>query len=192
MDTTHQALIVVDVQNGFLNHHSRPMLATLSRLVTAWARSGRPVVFTRYFNPPGSSFDRLLNWTRLQEPPETDIAAEVAHHATDAAAVIDKTGYSCFTDDFRALLAQRGWRDLYFCGVATESCVLKSAVDAFEFGLVPWIITDASASDAGAGVHEAGLTVARRFIGAHHLVDTGKVLSELAPTTTAPGVGVTP
>ncbi len=189
MDTTHQALIVVDVQNGFLNHHSRPMLATLSRLLTAWAHAGRPVVFTRYFNYPGSSFDRLLNWTRLQEPPETDIAAEIAHHATGAAAVIDKSGYSCFTDDFRALVEQRGWQDLYFCGVATESCVLKSAVDAFELDLNPWIVTDASASDAGADVHQAGLTVARRFIGAHHLVPTDQVVGELV-SSTAPGAEV--
>ncbi|MFJ9554164.1 isochorismatase family cysteine hydrolase [Nocardiopsis sp. NPDC101807] len=183
MDITRQALIVVDVQNGFLNDHSRPMLTTLSRLVAAWTLSGRPVVFTRYINHPGSPFDRLLNWTRLQEPPETDIATEIAHHTADAAAVIDKHGYSCFTDDFHALLGKQEWRDLYFCGVATESCVLKSAVDAFELGLVPRIVTDASASDAGAHVHEAGLTVARRFIGAHHLVTTEQVLSELTPTT---------
>jgi nicotinamidase-related amidase len=181
MDTAHAALVVVDVQNGFLNHHSRPVLPALSRLLAAWTQARLPVVLTRYHNYPGSQFEHLLHWSRLQDSPETDIAEEISVHTANAA-VIDKYGYSCFTDDFRKLLDHERWRDLYFCGVATESCVLKSAADAFEHGVVPWIVTDASASDAGRSVHEAGLTVARRLIGAHHLVSSQDMLSGLLPS----------
>ncbi|WP_254403348.1 isochorismatase family protein [Streptomyces anulatus] len=79
-----------------------------------------------------------------------------------------------------------GWTDLVFCGIATESCVLKSAADAFEHGHAPWIVTDACASDAGTDVHDAGLVVARRLIGTGQLVTTEHVVDQLAAYAGAP------
>lgn len=58
-----------------------------------------------------------------------------------------------------------------------------SAADAFEHGYAPWIITDASASDAGPDVHDAGLVVARRLIGAGQLVTADHVMGQLAACT---------
>lgn len=172
-----EALVVVDAQEGFFNDHSRGIIPTLVQLMDSWIASGRPLILTRYLNYPESPFNTLLGWPRLQEPPETDLAQEVSERADDAIAVIDKYGYSCFTEEFQELARQGGWKDIYFCGVATESCVLKSAVDAFELGYIPRIVTDASSSDAGENVHKSGLVVARRLIGARHLVTTEQVLA---------------
>ncbi|MGW7018643.1 isochorismatase family protein [Streptomyces decoyicus] len=112
--------------------------------------------------------------------PETDIVPDLAEAAVHAHAVIDKTGYTLFTPDAAALIRQAGWTDLVFCGIATESCVLKSAADAFEHGYAPWIVTDASANDAGPDVHDAGLVVARRLIGTGQLVTSNHVMGQLA------------
>jgi nicotinamidase-related amidase len=54
---------------------------------------------------------------------------------------------------------------LVLCGIATDGCVLKSAVDAFERGIEPVVVTDACASHAGREIHEAGLLLLARFIG---------------------------
>ncbi|MDH6579500.1 isochorismatase family cysteine hydrolase [Kitasatospora sp. MAP5-34] len=173
------ALIVVDMQNGFLNDHTRHLVPVVADLVDQWTKAGRPVVFTRYLNYPGSPFERLIHWTRLRDAPETDLAPELHDRAHRAAAVIDKPAYSWFTPEGIALAAAEGWRDLIFCGVATESCVLKSAVDAFERDFTPWVVTDACASDAGPDVHDAGLRIARRFIGAGQLITTAQLLARL-------------
>lgn len=170
MDVGHAALIVIDMQNGFLNHHSRHIIPAVARLVDHWTAAGRPVVFTRYHNTPGSAFERLIQWSRLQSAPETDITPELATRADQAHAVIDKPAYTWFTPEAVALTARARWTDLVFCGVATESCVLKSAADAFERDYTPWIVIDATASDAGPAVHDAGLLVARRFIGRGQLI----------------------
>ncbi|WP_280431477.1 isochorismatase family protein [Nocardia brasiliensis] len=37
---------------------------------------------------------------------------------------------------------------LILCGIATDACVLKTALDAFERGYVPWVVRDAVASNA--------------------------------------------
>jgi nicotinamidase-related amidase len=135
---------------------------------------------------PDSPFERFFDWTRLQHSPETDIVPELADHAASAYAVLDKVGYSLFTDEAVALLADAGWTDLVFCGIATESCVLKSAADSFERGHAPWILTDASASDAGPAVHDAGLLVARRLIGPRQLITTEHLLAQLTPRLEVP------
>lgn len=95
--------------------------------------------------------------------------------------IVDKLGYTLFNAEGAALVRERGWSDLVFCGIATESCVLKSATDAFEHGYGPWLVTDACASDAGPETHQAGLTVARRLIGRNQLITTATLLGSLAP-----------
>ncbi|SHL23252.1 cysteine hydrolase family protein [Actinacidiphila paucisporea] len=186
VDIDRAVLIVVDVQNGFTNHHSRHVVPVISGVAERWSAASRPVVFTRYRNYPGSSFERFFRWSRLQDSPETDIVPELADQAASAYAVLDKVGYSLFTDEAITLLADAGWTDLVFCGIATESCVLKSAADAFERGYAPWVLTDASASDAGPAVHDAGLTVARRLIGPRQLITTENLLAQLAPRLEVP------
>lgn len=186
MDIGSAALVVIDTQNGFVNRHSRHVVSAVADLVAQWYAAGRPVIFTRYFNYPDSPYERFFQWHRLQEPPETDIVSELAEAAAHAYRVIDKTGYTLFTPEATDLIRQAGWTDLVFCGIATESCVLKSAADAFENGYAPWIITDACASDAGPDVHDAGLLVARRLIGTGQLVTSEYVMGQLAAYAGAP------
>lgn len=57
--------------------------------------------------------------------------------------------------------------------------MLKTAVDAFELDLTPWLVEEASASHAGLVVHESGILVTQRFIG------EGQIISSPRPTATA-------
>ena len=43
-------LIVIDVQNGFVNQHSSHVLPVIRRLLGEWTAMGREVLFTRYHN----------------------------------------------------------------------------------------------------------------------------------------------
>ncbi|WP_329131300.1 cysteine hydrolase [Streptomyces sp. NBC_01476] len=186
MDIGSAVLVVIDMQNGFVNRHSRHVVPAVADLVAQWSAAGRPLVFTRYFNYPNSPYERFFQWHRLQEPPETDLVPELAEAAAESHAVVDKTGYTLLTPDAAELIRQAGWTDLVFCGIATESCVLKSAADAFEHGYAPWIVTDACASDAGPDVHDAGLLVARRLIGNRQLVTSEYVMGQLTAHAGAP------
>lgn len=174
MDIDRTALVVVDVQNGFITDLSRPVVPVIADLVERWTAAGRPVVFTRYLNYPGSLFERLFDWRKLTHAPETDIVPELAA-AADRAPVIDKKGYTLFNEAGRALVADNGWTELVFCGIDTEVCVLKSAVDAFEADITPWILTDASASHSSQAAHDAGILIGRRFIGPDQFITVSDV-----------------
>ncbi|MGW4791179.1 isochorismatase family cysteine hydrolase [Nonomuraea sp. NPDC004297] len=175
-------LVVVDVQNGFVRANSAHVIPVVVNLVDRWQAAGGDVLFTRYINYPGSPFERLVRWSECMESPQTDIVDELQPY-TEKAYVIDKKGYGLFADQAgTALVEQRGWRDIYVCGIATESCVLATALGAFELDLTPWLIEDASASHAGQHVHDAGVLVTRRFIGEGQIIQVADIPSAfLAP-----------
>lgn len=177
MFNSSAVLVVVDVQNGFVREQSAHVVPVIVDVVSRWQSAGGDVVFTRYFNYAGSNFERLFKWSKLMESPETDIIPELVPYANKATAVVDKTVYSFFNEEGIALVRSHGWTDIYVCGIATESCVLKTAVDAFDHGdhLTPWLIEDASASHAGQVAHDAGVLVASRFIGPDQIIKTADI-----------------
>lgn len=194
MIPSSSVLVVVDVQNGFIRPPSAPIVSVIADLVTRWQHASGEVVFTRYINYPGSPFERLIHWEKLQHSPEIDIVPELAPLA-EGSIVLDKTIYSLFSTEGIQLVQEKGWRDIYICGIATESCVLKTAVDAFELDLTPWVLADASASHAGQEAHDAGMLVIRRFIGLDQIIsvndvplhgDTSGTVSPLSPVSPDP------
>lgn len=183
MDLTKSVLVVIDMQNGFVSSKSAPIVPHVVDLVDRWEQAGGATLFTRFINYPGSPYERLISWSRMQTSPETDVVETIAPAAKRAVAVIDKPIYSLFTDEGAAVVAENSWTDLVLCGIATESCVLKTACDAFERGLVPWVVTDAVFSHAGQEAHDAGLLVTRRFVGRRQLIDTETLFTDnLGPT----------
>ncbi|GAB3855563.1 cysteine hydrolase [Micromonospora andamanensis] len=170
MTSGRPVLVVTDMQNGFVRDQSEHIVPVVVDLVRRWQAAGGDTLFTRYLNYPGSPFVRFFNWQRLQSSPDIDLVPEL-HPYVEFGVTLDKRIYSPFTTEGVALFKQRGWDEFYFCGIATESCVLKGAVDAFEQGHTPWLVADASTSHAGKEAHEAGLLVARRFIGPNQVIN---------------------
>jgi nicotinamidase-related amidase len=176
IDIAQSILVVIDMQNGFLVQRTEHVLPPVLTLIQEFGKLKRPVVFTRFHNAENSPYERLIGWKRLRSSPETDLTSAVQPYVTN---VIDKNIYSAFTAEFIRLLTLNGWTTLVICGVATDSCVLKTAVDAFERDLTPIVVSDACASHGGEEAHNAGLLVLGRFIGKKQIVDTASVLSAL-------------
>lgn len=179
-DLTRAVLVIIDVQHGFVRPASMHVVPGIQDLASRWSHAGGAVVLTRYLNHAGSAFERLIGWSGMMPgTPDVELVPELTDAAKTAVAVVEKHTYSSLTEEVRNLIAEHGWTDLYLCGIATESCVLKTAVDAFEDALTPWIITDLSASHAGEETHQAGLLVASRFIGRGQLITAADVSARL-------------
>ncbi|MFI6161739.1 cysteine hydrolase [Micromonospora haikouensis] len=178
MTTNRPVLVVTDMQNGFVREQSAHIVPVVVELVRRWQSAGGDTLFTRYLNYPGSPFERFFDWRGLQSSPDTDMVADLLPYL-ERGVVLEKDIYSPFTSEGEAIFKQRGWNEFYFCGIATESCVLKGAVDAFERNYTPWLIADASASHAGPEAHAAGLLVARRFIGPGQVIERANLPARL-------------
>lgn len=155
-------LLVVDVQNGFINTHTEHVVESVNTLAGAFRRRATAVGFTRFVNTADSGYARWIGWTRFMQAPENAIYEGVD---VGDAPVFIKHGYTAFTQAFSQYVAENGIERLVLCGIATDGCVLKTAVDAFERSIEPLVVCDACASHAGHEVHEAGLLLLGRFIG---------------------------
>jgi nicotinamidase-related amidase len=163
-------LLVVDVQNGFINAHTRHIVESVNKLIGAFTGRGQPLVFTRFVNTPDSGYERWIGWSRFMQAPENDLCDDL--HVGEVRVFI-KHGYTAFTPEFEAYVQDQRIERLPLCGIATDGCVLKSAVDAFERGIEPVVAVDACASHGGQALHEAGLLLLGRFIGVGQLKSVG-------------------
>lgn len=167
------ALLVVDMQNGFVNHNSEHIVPNIRRLLErgGWAA----VVFTRFINRPESPYVRWIGWSRFMASPETDIIEPLRPFARQ---VVDKHGYTAFVPAVAKILEKGNIKRVVVCGVATDGCVLKTAVDAFERDIEPVVVADACASHAGPAIHDAALLLIPRFIGRKQVRTTDEVLAD--------------
>ena len=177
-DLASSALVVIDVQVGFITPETAPVVPVIAELTRSWQNAGGATIFASFSNPAGSPYERFSRWTRLRDDVERELAPELVPLAAHAELVVEKTTSSLFLAPGFPEQATR-WTDLVFCGLDTDSCVLDSAVGAYHHGIRPWLVVDACASSGGAAYHEAGLLLARRNLDRSLLVDSATIRSWL-------------
>jgi nicotinamidase-related amidase len=159
-------LLVVDVQNGFINDFTDHIPARIARLIET--RTFEPVLFTRFVNEPGSPYQRLLEWHDSAEPPETDLVPELERFASPGNVYV-KRGLTGMPQELADRLARDGVEEINVIGIDTDMCVLKIAMDLFDAGIEPIVLVDCCASTAGLQAHLAGLAILSRNIGPFQL-----------------------
>ncbi len=150
--------------------------------MAGWQSAGGTSLFTQFVNEPSSPYVRLIGWSKLMaHDPAVAFDPTVAGLADRATMVVTKGRYSALRPEVIDLMHERSLGHLIITGLDTESCVLATALEAFERDFTPWIVVDAVASHAGPREHEAGLLVAGRSIGRGQLVAADRVLSDVIP-----------
>ena len=163
-------LLIVDVQNGFVNSYTEAIPRRIRTLVDR----GRfePVLFTCFVNTPESPYRRILDWHECAEAPDTDIAPELADLVRPGCAYT-KPGFTGIPDDLAKRLRDEAPEEVVVVGIDTDMCVLKVAMDVFDLGITPVVLVDCCASTGGLQAHLAGLATLARNIGANQLRTTG-------------------
>ncbi len=172
-------LLVIDVQNGFVNENSRHVISGIVKFSAERMGQGGAVVATRFINTAGSQWEKLIQWSRVRDEPEIDLVPELLdlRRKNPEMIISDKNTYSSLTPRVTRLLEDSGSNEVLLCGIATESCVLKTAVDLFEIGFRPVVLTDLCATHASREAEAAGLLVLSRFIGRNQLISSSDYLS---------------
>jgi ureidoacrylate peracid hydrolase len=160
------ALVVVDMQNGFLHTEGScaragfpvavlaPAVEPCRRAVAAARRAGVPVIYTRYtyradFRDGGfmlrEKFPVLAGVNALVAGSwDQAVVDELAPAAGDF--VVDKNRPSAFHGTpLESYLAGLGVREVVVCGVTTNCCVETTVRDAAQRDLRTFVLTDAVA-----------------------------------------------
>ncbi len=163
-------LLVVDVQQGFLNRYTHHIPDRIVQLIER--DQPDPVLFTRFVNAPDGPYHRFLDWHACVGSPETDLAPEMAPFASPDRVFV-KEGFTGISDELAKELQRLRLERVMIVGIDTDMCVLKVAMDVFDLGIQPLVAIDCCASTAGLQAHLAGLAVLSRNIGADALLDAG-------------------
>ncbi|MCY3638555.1 MAG: cysteine hydrolase [Chloroflexi bacterium] len=163
VETPNTALLIVDVQVGFVNDATRHILSKVVALQSQYAH----VYATRFVNAEGSPYRKLLDWHRFYAN-SGDVP--LAFEPVDGVQVIDKNVYTCVTPAFVEELRGKGIEEVAICGIDTDACVTQCAIDLFQNGFRPVLLSEACASHAGAEYHDAALRILARLIGKNQIV----------------------
>lgn len=163
MEDSNNALLIIDVQMGFVNDATRHVVAKVQALQKQYPH----VYATRFINAEGSPYRKLLDWHRFYE---SSADVPLAFQPVDGAVIIDKNIYTCVTPGFLQDLRSKGIEEVAICGIDTDACVSACAVDLFENGIRPILLSEACASHAGAEYHEAALRILARLIGENQIL----------------------
>lgn len=199
------ALVIIDMQyatgsrQGALGRHlraqgsakgdyrferiERSVVPNTRRLLEAWRRAGRRVVFVTVGATLPDCSDAPAHMRKLFVELE-NYAGSREHEIIDelkplrGEAVVNKTSNGAFaTSGIDSLLRAWGTDQLYLAGVSTNMCVDTTAREAADRGYAVTLVEDACGTTLPA-LHEAAMTNFQRLFG--RVRSTEQVLQELA------------
>lgn len=145
-----RALMIVDVQRAF-----EPPAAFLKKL-GRYSRRFTCCVYTRYVNPPGTLFRRVLK-QKSCAPGSADVELLLAPRPTDL--VLDKVAKYGLTAAQITRLKRHGIRRITVCGLDTDACVLGVMFSLFDAGVECHLKEEMCWSSSG--LHQTALAIAR-------------------------------
>ena len=158
-----KCLLIIDVQKGFINEKTSHIPKLVEELQYTYAY----VFATKFYNPKDSFFRKLIRWNKFGE---NSSDCDIAYTPKRDTFIISKAVYSCVDNSFLAKLAALNIGEVHICGLETDMCVTKNAVDLFEAGIVPVVLSTYCASCSGAEAHVHALQTLRRYIGAKQVL----------------------
>lgn len=144
-----EAIVIVDLQRAFT------VPPKLVAAIDEFAERFPHRIFTRFENPRGSLFRKLLKMDSCP-PGSTDLAPYIQPRRGDM--VITKRGYGLSSAQV-ARLKRRGIRRAVVCGIDTDACVLGVMFSLFDGGVDSRVNPDLCYSTSGRNLHLAALSI---------------------------------
>jgi nicotinamidase-related amidase len=158
-------LFVIDIQNGFISENTKHIIQRIKSLLVQ--NIFKYVIFTRFINTIDSPYVKYLNWQGLISEKDQKIVDELEPFAKK---VFDKFIYTACNLETIRFIKERNIQMIFVCGIDTEACVLKTAVDFFEANIRSYVLEYYSASNGGDDCQKAAILVLSQLIGVNHII----------------------
>lgn len=153
-----RALIVVDMQAGFLPEHTRWIVPNAKAVIEQGEYD--VIVETVFEATPGSLWDLQTNWLFKFESTVPELS-ELLKNKNSVR--LTKTTKSAFqgSEDLLKLFKSLAIDEVHIIGVDIEDCVLATAFDSFDAGFFTYVIEEAVESSNGPKFREMALEIMR-------------------------------
>lgn len=123
------------------------------------------IVFTKFINDDNSNFYRILNYKGCMTEKDRNIVIDTKNYK-----IIEKRVYTAYNDELKLYIDSNNIKTIYLCGIDTDACVLKTALDLFENNLDVKVIEDCSMSHSGIEYHNSAINMLRKLIGNQNVI----------------------
>lgn len=157
-----RALLIIDVQNGFVTEHSQHVVPAVEALCQR--ADYQFVAASQHINHPKSALWNWLSWQKCRREDKHDIA--LAFTPLEHVYVYEKDTYSALTPKLCDEFKKRGITHVDICGIDTEACVLATALALFDQGMFkPSILPHACGSHACPQTHTQAVQIIETLVG---------------------------
>lgn len=168
-----ECLLIIDLQRGFINDYTEHIVPRIEQIRNCFLPEN--CVFTKFVNSYGSLFVNKLSWTKLINRDEQEIVLPNEENP-----VIIKYSYSAVTNELKTYLKKKRFSNIYLAGVDIDSCVMATAFDLFDLGIMPIFINDCCSSTGGKEMEESAYQIINRSFGEINVVDSNYILKKFA------------
>ena len=78
--------------------------------------------------------------------------------------------YNAYNNELKLYINTNNIKTIYLCGIDTDACVLKTALDLFENNFDVKVIEDCSMSHSGIEYHISAINMLRKLIGNQNVI----------------------
>ncbi len=154
-------LLIVDVQQGFINDFTKHIPAKIEKHIKHFEYD--LIVATRFINKSASLFQSELGFSAMTMLSQETKLNTKLNDAADI--VLMKSTYSSITPDVAKLLEKNEVKEVYLAGIGTDTGVMATALQLFDMGVKPKVLSDLCMSLAGEEMNQCALGILRNAIG---------------------------
>ncbi|APC94666.1 isochorismatase family protein [Francisella tularensis] len=162
-------LIVIDMQNGFDCPQARKVVEKFNKSSELFDS----ICFMMFENKENSLFEKQLKWFGFQNEDDKALIDDI--QVPQKANFVWHSTYTVYNQKLKELLQKIKPTELYLCGLFSDVCLLKTVMDMFDDGIVPYVIKDLSASPHGDGVNDVAFATMKMVIGADRIISTKEI-----------------
>ena len=156
-------LLIIDLQKSFINENTKDIPDKINKLINK--NFANHIIFTKFINDNESNFFKILNYKGCMTEQDRNIVIDTKENK-----IIEKRVYTAYNDDLRSYINSNNIKTIYLCGIDTDACVLKTALDLFENNFDVKVIEDCSMSHSGIEYHNSAIKMLKKLIGNQNVI----------------------
>ena len=156
-------LLIIDLQENFINNNTKNVPNSIKKLIDS--NIANHIVFTKFINDDSSNFYKVLNYKGCMSEKDRNIVIDTKDYK-----IIEKRVYTAYNNELKLYINTNNIKTIYLCGIDTDACVLKTALDLFENNFDVKVIEDCSMSHSGIEYHISAINMLRKLIGNQNVI----------------------
>ena len=156
-------LLVINVQEYFINEHTKFLIDKINNLIKS--NKFEIIAFTKFINNENSIFYKVLNNKGCILESDRAIVLDTTNYK-----VFEKEIYSAVNDELKKFIKNNNIDTVYLCGIDTDACVLKTALDLFEQNVKEKLLKEYSMSHSGIEYHNCAIKILEKLIGRDNVI----------------------